>query len=129
MMIYMWGLMVLGAYIGLFLLFKKKLENAKWVLRFLIVAVGFPQIANMVGWMTAEVGRQPWVVWKLLRTQHGVSPNIKAAEVLASVIMLACIYTALLAVFLFLLDRKIKHGPEEENEIAATHHRISGEIK
>lgn len=113
MMIYMWGMMVLGASAGAYLLWKKKLENAKWVLRFLVLSVGFPQIANMVGWMTAEVGRQPWVVWKLLRTPEGISPGIVAGQVIGSLIMLGTIYFGLLILFLFLLDRKIKHGPTD----------------
>ncbi|MBS0628803.1 MAG: cytochrome ubiquinol oxidase subunit I [Verrucomicrobia bacterium] len=118
MMIYMWGLMVLGAAAGLYLMRKNKLENAKWVLRFLVISVAFPQIANQVGWMTAEIGRQPWIVWKMLRTTHGVSPGIVADQVLASLIMLAVIYCGLLAVFLTLLDKKIKHGPSAEGEAA-----------
>jgi len=119
MMIYMWGLMVLGAFLGFYFLWRQKLENKKWFLRFLVFSVGFPQMANMVGWMTAEIGRQPWVVWKMLRTTHGVSPNIVSGQVIGSLIMLAMIYFALLAVFLFLLDSKIKHGPSEEIDIAA----------
>ncbi len=119
MMIYMWGLMVLGAFLGFYFLWRQKLENKKWFLRFLVFSVAFPQIANMVGWMTAEIGRQPWVVWKMLRTTHGVSPNIVSGQVIGSLIMLATIYFALLAVFLFLLDSKIKHGPSEEMDIAA----------
>lgn len=117
MMIYMWGLMVLGAGAGLYLMWKKKLENAKWLLRFLVISVAFPQIANQVGWMTAEIGRQPWIVWKLLRTHHGVSPGIVAGQVLSSLIMLAVIYCGLLAVFLFLLDQKIKHGPVSGEDV------------
>jgi len=111
MMIYMWGLMLLATVVATYLLWKKKLENSKWVLRFLVISVGFPQLANMVGWMTAEIGRQPWIVWKILRTPQGVSPGIVPGQVLSSLIMLATIYIALLAVFLFVLDRKIKHGP------------------
>lgn len=114
MMIYMWGAMMLGAVVGLYLLWKKKLERSKWVLRYLVVAVVFPQVANMTGWMTAEIGRQPWVVWKLLRTVDGVSPNIVASQVLGSLIMLFAIYVTLLVTFLFLLDKKIKHGPVED---------------
>lgn len=112
-MIYMWFAMALGAYVAIYLMRKKKLENAKWVLRYLVISVGFPQIANIAGWMTAEVGRQPWVVWNLLRTKNAVSPGLVAGEVLGSLVMLACIYFALLSTFLFLLDQKIKHGPEE----------------
>lgn len=113
MMIYMWGLMVLGTIAGLYYMWKKKLETAKWTLRFLVASAIFPQVANLVGWMTAEIGRQPWIVWKLLRTEHGVSAGIVASQVLSSLIMLGTIYCGLLATFLFLLDRKIKHGPQE----------------
>ncbi len=126
MMIYMWGLMVLGAFAALISFRKNRLENKKWLLRFLVISVGFPQVANMTGWMTAEIGRQPWVVWKILRTTHGVSPNIVAGQVLGSIIMLATIYCFLLAVFLFLLDSKIKQGPLEEFDVAATYKEKTG---
>jgi cytochrome bd ubiquinol oxidase subunit I len=115
-MIMMWGLMALVTVAGLYYWKKKKLDRAKWVLWSLIISVGFPQIANQTGWMTAEIGRQPWVVWKLLRTVHGVSPTISAHQVMMSIIMFIVIYTLLLILFLFLLDRKIKHGPVEEEE-------------
>ena len=113
MMIYMWSLMVIGAFLGLYHLRKGSLPRAKWTLRLLAVSAIFPQVANMVGWITAEVGRQPWVVWKLLRTTQGVSPGIVTSQVLTSIIMLASIYLALLFLFLFILDRKIKQGPHE----------------
>lgn len=116
MMIYMWGAMVLGAFVGFWVLRKKKLEGSKWILRFLVISVIFPQVANISGWMTAEIGRQPWVVWKLLRTSQGVSPNLATGQVLGSIIMLFSIYISLLLTFLFLLDRKIKHGPEEKED-------------
>lgn len=116
-MVMMWGLMVLVTMAGIFLWKKKKLEKAKWVLWLLVISVIFPQIANQTGWMTAEIGRQPWVVWKLLRTEHGVSPSINAHQVLMSIIMFIVIYALLFILFLFLLDRKIKHGPVEEEEL------------
>lgn len=116
-MIMMWGLMALVTIAGIYLWKKKKLEKAKWVLWSLVISVIFPQIANQTGWMTAEIGRQPWVVWKLLRTEHGVSPSISSHQVLMSIIMFIVIYTLLFILFLFLLDRKIKHGPVEEEEL------------
>lgn len=115
-MIWMWGLMALATTLALYLWSRKKLETSKWVLWSLIFSVLFPQVANQTGWITAEVGRQPWVVWKLLRTVHGVSPTIHAHQVLMSIIMFVVIYSLLLILFLFLLDRKIKHGPIEEKE-------------
>ena len=77
----------------------------------------------MAGWMTAEIGRQPWVVWKILRTPQGVSPNISAGEVVGSLIMLGTIYIGLFITFLYLLDRKIKHGPLEESEGDLIYHK------
>ena len=103
---------------GLFfaIIFKKRntLSKAKWTLRALMISVLFPQIANQVGWVTAEVGRQPWIVYKLLKTVDGVSKSIVASEVAWSLIMLFLIYMLLLFLFIYLLDRKIKHGPVSE---------------
>jgi cytochrome d ubiquinol oxidase subunit I len=117
-MIWMWGLMLLGTVFGLYKMRKKTLENSPWLLRYLVAAVVFPQIANQVGWMTAEIGRQPWIVYGVLRTSQGVSPMIRSSHVVGSLIMFAFIYFALLALFLYLLNSKIKHGPEEAEDVA-----------
>ncbi len=113
LMIYMWVGMALSVLIGGYLFWRKQLETSKWALRLLVVSVLFPQVANQVGWMTAEMGRQPWIVWGLLRTPEGISSAINAGQVLGSLIMFICVYLLLFALFLFLLDRKIKHGPPE----------------
>ncbi len=113
LMIAMWGLMALVTICAIILYWKKKLASSKWCLFALIISVIFPQIANQVGWMTAEIGRQPWVVWKLLRTFHGVSTTINAGQVLWSIIMFIVVYLLLLVLFLFLLNHKIKQGPED----------------
>ncbi|MBS0604395.1 MAG: cytochrome ubiquinol oxidase subunit I [Verrucomicrobia bacterium] len=118
LMILMWGLMALVTIAGFILWKKKKLAKSKWVLWAMIVSVIFPQIANEAGWMTAEIGRQPWIVYGLLKTYEGVSPTINAPQVMMSIIMFIVIYILLFVLFLFLLDRKIKHGPEEEAETA-----------
>jgi cytochrome d ubiquinol oxidase subunit I len=116
-MIMMWGLMAIVTLVALYLWWKKRLEKTKWVLWALIISVIFPQIANQTGWMTAEIGRQPWVVWKLLRTTQGVSPSITVHQVWMSIIMFIVIYTLLFILFIFLLDRKIKHGPVDDEEL------------
>ena len=113
-MIMMWGLMAGCTILAIYLYRKKKLENAKWLLRTLVASVAFPQFANQAGWFTAEVGRQPWVVYKLLRTSQGVSPNIQAYQVVGSILMFIVIYTLLFFLFMYLLDRKIKEGPSAE---------------
>ena len=118
MMILMWGLMVLVTLGGIIMGFKKKIIHAKLLLWSMVFSVALPQIANQSGWITAEAGRQPWVVWGLLRTQHAVSSTINAGQVMMSIIMFVVIYILLLVLFLYLLDQKIKHGPESEDPLS-----------
>ncbi len=112
-MIMMWGLMMLIALLGFYYWKKNKLEEKKWLLWTMVFAVGLPHIAQQCGWTAAEVGRQPWLVYKILRTSEGVSKSIVPNQLFGSITMFVCIYILLFALFLFLLDRKIKHGPEE----------------
>lgn len=112
LMIWMWGLMVLVTLAGIWAYRKGTLAKSKAILWAMIVSVGFPQIANQVGWMTAEIGRQPWIVHGLLRTHEGVSSTIVASQVFKSIIMFIVIYLLLLFLFLYLLDHKIKQGPD-----------------
>jgi cytochrome d ubiquinol oxidase subunit I len=116
LMVLMWGLMFMVAFLGLWYWKKKRLEQKKWLLWSMIVSVGFPHIAQQAGWISTEMGRQPWIVWKLLRATQGVSASISSPQVVGSIIMFIVIYVLLFVLFLFLLDRKIKHGPEKEEE-------------
>ncbi len=75
-------------------------------------AVLLPQIANQAGWFAAEMGRQPWVVYGLLRTSDALSKTVKASQVIFSLVLFTLVYSILLVLFLYLLNRKIKHGPE-----------------
>ncbi|WP_162415354.1 cytochrome ubiquinol oxidase subunit I [Cyclobacterium roseum] len=84
-----------------------------WVFSFSVI---LPQVANQVGWFAAEMGRQPWVVYGLLRTSDALSKSVTENQVLFSLIMFFFIYTLLLLLFLYLLNKKIKHGPYEEKE-------------
>jgi cytochrome d ubiquinol oxidase subunit I len=88
----------------------------RWYLRIAVVSVLLPQFGNQAGWFTAEIGRQPWIVWGYLRTSQGLSAVVKAEQVLASLIGFGLIYLLLFAMFLFLLNRKIQHGPEPMEE-------------
>ncbi len=114
LMVAMWFFMVFVALSAAYLWKRKKLERNKWVLRALVISVIFPQIANQVGWITAEVGRQPWIVYGVLKTAQGASKSIRAGQVAYSIVMFSIIYLLLFSLFLFLLDRKIKHGPDEQ---------------
>jgi cytochrome d ubiquinol oxidase subunit I len=88
------------------------LFGARWMLWILMLAFPFPYIANTAGWLTAEVGRQPWLVYGLLRTAEGSSANVSAANTLFTLLGFMGMY-ALLSIFLiFLLTRLIGQGPE-----------------
>lgn len=91
-----------------------KLFDRRWLLLVFVWAVLPPQIANQAGWFAAEMGRQPWVVYGLLRTSDALSRTVTANQVWFSLIMFSVIYALLLGLFLYLLNKKIKHGPGDE---------------
>ena len=91
------------------------LSERRWLLWILVFSVLGPQIANQLGWFAAEVGRQPWIVWHEMRTPEGLSAVVKANVVLTSLILFAFIYCLLFAVFIYLLNDKIQHGPDEQD--------------
>jgi cytochrome d ubiquinol oxidase subunit I len=99
-----------------------KLFTSRWLLLAFVWAVLLPQIANQAGWFAAEMGRQPWVVYGLLRTSDALSKAVKAEQVLTSLILFTLVYATLFVLFLYLLTKKIKHGPtyaaEAEAEVA-----------
>lgn len=97
----------------LFLWWRGKLYDYKWLLWGSVFAVILPQIANQVGWYTAEIGRQPWIVYKLLRTSDALSKAVQAEHVIFSIILFSIIYILLFVVFMYLLRKKILEGPEE----------------
>lgn len=112
LMVLMWGLMFLIALFGLYYWIRDQLSNKRFLLWAMVFSVILPHIAQQCGWMCAEVGRQPWIVYKVLRTSEGVSQSIVASQVFGSITMFVSIYILLFSLFLFLLDRKIKHGPD-----------------
>jgi len=93
-------------------LWRGTLENSRALLWLLVISVLGPQIANQAGWWAAEVGRQPWIVYKLLRTSQSLSAVVHANQIVASMIMFTSVYLLLFAAFVFLLNDKIKHGPD-----------------
>lgn len=91
---------------------RKKLFEKKWLMHIFMWSVLLPQIGNQVGWYTAETGRQPWVVYGLLRTSDALSASVKASQVVFSLILFMLVYALLFILFLYLLNKKIQHGPE-----------------
>lgn len=75
-------------------------------------SIPLPVIANELGWMAAEIGRQPWVVYNLLRTSDAISVTVPAWQILFTIIMFTVIYVFMFFVWVYLLKRKLVNGPE-----------------
>jgi cytochrome d ubiquinol oxidase subunit I len=86
----------------------------------LMLMLPFPYIATTAGWITAEVGRQPWLIYGLMRTPEGVSPHVSAGNALFTLIGFMGIYTVLAILFLFLVSREIEAGPEHDMDAHAS---------
>jgi cytochrome d ubiquinol oxidase subunit I len=98
--------------VAAFLLWRGSLYRARWMLWILLLATPFPYIANTAGWMSAELGRQPWLVYGLMRTADGYSKMVSAGNGWFTFLGFAGMYTVLSILFIFLITREIDHGPE-----------------
>ncbi|WP_448529311.1 cytochrome ubiquinol oxidase subunit I [Raineya sp.] len=101
-----------------FLWWRGKLFEQKWLLWIFTFSVLLPQIANQAGWFAAEMGRQPWVVYGLLRTSEALSKEVQAQQILFSLILFAVVYTLLFLLFLYFISKKIKQGFAEETQFS-----------
>jgi cytochrome d ubiquinol oxidase subunit I len=101
------GLMALCA----FQLWRRRLDQTRPLLWALMLAMPFPYIATTAGWMTAELGRQPWLVYGLMRTADGTSAQVSAGNTLFTLIGFSGLYLVIGIVFLYLVGRDIAHGP------------------
>jgi cytochrome d ubiquinol oxidase subunit I len=110
-MIALGSLFLFLALLGGFLLMKKTLYTTKWFLSILILTSPLPLVANEFGWIAAEVGRQPWAVYKILKTADAVSVVVPAWQVLFSLITFSLIFLLLLVFFIYILMKIIKKGP------------------
>lgn len=124
-MIACWGVMAGLVLLAVVLWFTGKLWDVDWrvwqkirpvklLLWLLVLAVLAPQVANIAGWYTAEMGRQPWIVYEILKTSEALSEAVRAGQVLFSIIMFGLIYMLLFLVFLYTLNTKIQHGPSDD---------------
>ncbi len=98
--------------VAAFLLWRKTIYNTRWMLWLLMLCAPLPFIANTAGWMTAELGRQPWLIYGLMRTASGVSPRVGAGNVWFTLIGFMGMYGVLAILWLFLVWREIEIGPE-----------------
>jgi cytochrome d ubiquinol oxidase subunit I len=93
------------------LLWRGELYSQKPMLWVLLLMFPFPYVANTAGWMTAEFGRQPWLIYGLLRTSEGYSRNVSSGNGMFTLLGFLGMYTLLSILFVFLIQREIEHGP------------------
>jgi len=96
------------------LLWRGALYRARWMLWIILLCLPFPYVANTAGWMTAEIGRQPWLVYGMMRTTEGYSKYVHAGNSLFTLLGFMGLYALLAILFLFLVHRAIARGPVEE---------------
>lgn len=113
LMIFTWVLMVMTSLLTVYFWRKGTLFQKKWMLKLLVASAIFPQIGNQAGWVTAEMGRYPWIVQGLLRISDGLSKAVVAEQVLGSIILFGLVYTFLFILFIYLLNEKFQHGPAD----------------
>jgi cytochrome d ubiquinol oxidase subunit I len=104
--------MMLLMLFGAFFLLRGTLEKRRWWLKLAVLAIPLPIVAVELGWMTAEVGRQPWIVQGLLKTSQGTSPGVTAGDVAISLVAILLLYGLLFALWIYSLTKEIRRGPE-----------------
>jgi cytochrome d ubiquinol oxidase subunit I len=111
-MVILGNLMLLLALIGALLLARGRLETARWWQRAMLWAIPIPLVAIQLGWMGAEAGRQPWIVYGVMRTADAVSKVVTAPEIAFSIALFSLVYLLLGVLWVYLLRKEIVHGPE-----------------
>lgn len=104
---------IILALIGIYLMARKKLADTPKFLKFILLALPLPYLSNELGWIAAEVGRQPWAVYKVLRTSEAASPVVSAGAIVFSLIIFTAIYTLIAVGGIAVIKRAIRQGPEE----------------
>jgi cytochrome d ubiquinol oxidase subunit I len=112
LMVYLGGWFAFLAAWGLFLQWRGALADARLFQWAAALSLPLPFVANELGWMAAEIGRQPWVVYNLMRTRDAVSASVPAGQIAASIALFSAVYALLFGVWLFLLRRQLRLGPD-----------------
>ena len=120
------SLLVLMALLGLYFYKTNRLEEKPWFLKALIWCIPLPYIANLAGWVMAEMGRQPWIVYGLQKTADGISPNVSTGSILMTFISFTLIYGVLAVADVYLLLKNIKRGPVERDNNEPTDQAAKG---
>jgi len=107
------GMLFIGfTILAIILLCRGTLFEQKWLLKIFIIGVPLTVIANQLGWVSAEMGRQPWIVYGLLKTNEGISKSVTSLEIFVSLLLFIIVYILLFFVWLYIIDKEIKHGPD-----------------
>ncbi|HOO97775.1 MAG TPA: cytochrome ubiquinol oxidase subunit I [Caldisericia bacterium] len=109
-------LFILIPIFGLWLFKKKRVLESRWFIWVLLIAMPLPIIANWLGWIAAEMGRLPWVVYGVMRISEAFSPNISSGEVLFSILMFAVVFAVIISVWIALVRKKLLAGPDAISE-------------
>jgi cytochrome d ubiquinol oxidase subunit I len=114
------GFLMVGlAFLALFLVVTKRLARFPWFLTGLTLAIFLPYLANSTGWLVTEVGRQPWIVQGLMKTENAVSPVLTGETVLLSLLLFTLLYGALMVFDIYLLAKYARHDPMEATPVGA----------
>ena len=105
--------------VSAFLLWRGNLYQTRAALWALMLAFPFPYIANTAGWLTAELGRQPWLVYGLMRTEHGFSDSVSSGSAWFTLLGYMGMYSVLAISFVLLIQRVIAEGPSGEPDAHA----------
>jgi cytochrome d ubiquinol oxidase subunit I len=114
LMITLGTLFILIMAFGVFQWWRGKLDTTRGLLWVLLLAFPFPYIANTLGWMTAELGRQPWLIYNVYRTTDGYSKVVSNGDAIFTLIGFTGLYFVLGVLFLGMVGREIAHGPDDE---------------
>lgn len=128
LMIGVWILMCLLSLFAWLAYWRGTLFENRAILSLLTASAFLPQIGNQAGWVSAEMGRYPWVVQDLLRISEGLSKSVTASQVLGSIILFGVVYLALFILFIYLLNEKFQQGPSD-GDLASPYHQISKVIE
>ncbi len=109
-------LFILFALYGLVQWWRNKLEHSKLYLKMATIIMFLPLVANSLGWIVTEMGRQPWVAYGLMLTSDGVSPNVSAGQMLLTTVIFTLIYGILAAVAVYLIHHFAKPGVPEDSD-------------
>jgi cytochrome d ubiquinol oxidase subunit I len=127
LMVLLGGYFILAMLLGVYLWRTGRLEGTRWFAKALLFSIPLPQVANQAGWVAAEVGRQPWAVYNLLRTADAVSVTVPAEQVLFTLIMFVLIYALLFAAYLSFLVREVRHGPAGSGAVSGEAVSLQGQ--